>query len=260
MGAGSIVNIRRRRFQSALFECLENAALWLMPGYCFFCLSPAAPGEPWCHPCFQALPFHLHGCPRCAEPLPERVGSGTLCGRCLKSPPAFEETIAPFLYQGQIAHLLQRFKYHHDRRAAGVLLRLYIRMLTAEMTARAQRSAVMPEALVIASLHASRARERGFDQSFWLGNALAGRFGLPLVEATRTRRPGTQHRLGRFDRRLNVQGSYRLNTPLPTCVLLLDDVMTTGATLDALAHACRAAGATRCITTAAARTPVERPI
>lgn len=252
--------IRRRRLQSALYERLERLALWLLPGYCFFCLAPSVAGEPWCRACWRTLPFHLHGCPRCAEPLPERVAAGTLCGRCLQSPPAFDEAIAPFLYRGQIARLVQRFKYQHDRRAAGVLLRLYAKALADDKAERTQRSAAMPEALVVASLHESRARERGFDQSLWLGQALAGRLGLPLFEATRTRRPGAQHRLGRAARRANVRGSYRLEKPLPACVLLLDDVMTTGATLDALAHACRCAGAARCIATAAARTPAERPI
>ena len=105
-------------------------------------------------------------------------------------------------------------------------------------------------------LHPQRARERGFDQAGWLARRLARRLGVPLVRAERHRDTPSQRGLDRGERRRNVRGVFRVEAPLPARVALLDDVMTTGATLNALALACRRAGAREVEAWAVARTPL----
>jgi ComF family protein len=112
-----------------------------------------------------------------------------------------------------------------------------------------------PEALVAVPLHPSRARERGFDQGHWLARRLARQLERPLMPAVRVRNTPSQRDLPRKARFTNLRRAFRVTSPLPTRVVLLDDVMTTGATLDALASACRKAGAEEVEAWAIARTP-----
>ncbi|MCA1768746.1 MAG: ComF family protein, partial [Halomonas sp.] len=80
---------------------------------------------------------------------------------------------------------------------------------------------------------------------------------VPLVRARRRRNTPTQRGLGREERRRNLSGAFVIDAALPPRVVLVDDVMTTGATLDALAVACRAAGAEQVEAWAIARTPLQ---
>lgn len=253
--------IRHRRALTStlrrLVVLMDKTLGWAMPGYCTFCLASVDGQKPWCAQCHHELPWHGSGCRLCSEPLPERMPEGAICGRCLERRPAFDESWAPFLYQGQVARLVQRFKFQGDRRAGYVLLRLMAQSLEYELTTRRRP---WPEAIVIANLHDVRARERGFDQSLWIGKGLMRQLALPLYTAQRLRQTPSQRGLSRQARRRNVRHIYRLDEALPANVLLFDDVMTTGATLDALASACREAGALHVMACAIARTPPVRAI
>ncbi|QTF91487.1 phosphoribosyltransferase family protein, partial [Halomonas sp. BM-2019] len=113
-----------------------------------------------------------------------------------------------------------------------------------------------PQAVVPVPLHPRRARERGFDQAEWLARRLARRLEVPLRRARRVRHTPSQRGLDRAERRANLRDAFRVEAALPPRVVLLDDVMTTGATLDALAAACRRAGAAEVEAWAVARTPL----
>ncbi|MFC0269254.1 ComF family protein [Kushneria aurantia] len=245
---------------AALAARLEALAGWLMPGHCLFCLAAIEGRALCCDRCRFDLPLNHHPCRRCAEPLPESADGRLECGRCVITPPQFDEAFVPFLYGGGIAELVQRFKYGADRRAAEVLYGLVCERLLEEMARRRSAGALPPEALVVASLHEERARQRGFDQSLWLGRRLSAALGCRLVPAHRLRVGDVQHRLSRAERFRNLRHAYRVDVALPQRVLLFDDVMTTGATLEALANACRRAGAWHCTALAAARTPADRMI
>lgn len=219
----------------------------MLPGRCAFCLGPCQGGAPWCRACLASLPWNRPACPGCAEPQPGR-GRGRLCGRCLRRPPAFDAARVPLRYEAEIAVLMRRFKFQASPRAGGVLLALLLEDLS---------NAPRPEALVAVPLHPRRARARGFDQGRWLAERLARRLRVPRLRAERCRDTPSQRGLDRRGRRGNLRGAFRVAGPLPRRVVLLDDVMTTGATLDALARACRRAGAEEIEAWAVARTPVE---
>ncbi len=152
-------------------------------------------------------------------------------------------------YEGDVARLMQRFKFHASPRAGTVLLELLERGLPQEALA-------WPQALVPVPLHPQRARERGFDQAGWLARRLARRYRLALHRAQRLNHTRSQRGLDRAERYRNLRNGFLVEGGLPSRVALLDDVMTTGATLDALAQACRAAGAREVEAWAVARTPL----
>ncbi|MDR5907329.1 ComF family protein [Franzmannia qiaohouensis] len=218
-----------------------------LPGRCHFCRGPAAPDAPWCEACLVALPWNLPACPRCAEPLPPLSPSGLACGACLSQPPSFVRARVALCYREEVALLVQGFKFSASPRAGAVLLALLEHQL---------RSAEqLPEALVAVPLHPRRARERGFDQVAWLAERLARRLGLPLVKAQRLRHTPSQVGLSRKARRHNLKGAFSVEQTLPAHVAILDDIVTTGATCEALARACQARGATLIEIWAVARTP-----
>lgn len=225
---------------------------WLrraLPGYCAFCYARLSGDLPWCSDCDAELPWNAMACRYCAEPMATRSG-GDVCGRCLKRPPAFDAAWVPLRYEGELIRLVQRFKFSADPRAGLLLVELLIHAMGT--------TAPCGELLIGVPGSWARTRERGFDPVAWLGGSLAARWQLPRRAAQRRRDSSSQRGLDRVARRRNVKDAFVIEGPLPESVLLLDDVMTTGATLEALALACRRAGARRIGVVALARTPPGR--
>ncbi|CAO1662713.1 MULTISPECIES: ComF family protein [Salinicola] len=224
-----------------------------LPGYCAFCHTAVAGGSPWCVECFADMPWNQSACSLCAEPLPMLSSASSAprqCGRCLKHPPAQQAAWVPLRYESRVARLIQRYKFSADARAGEVLVQL--------MLATLSRSPDVGEAVIGVPGHRERTRERGFDHTAWLTKRLAARLKMPVIEAERRRETPSQRGLDRLSRRRNVKRAFTVAQPLPPAVVVVDDVMTTGATLESLAIACREAGARRVTVLAFARTPSAR--
>lgn len=219
-----------------------------LPGRCAFCLGRCLPDAPWCRACLGVLPWNHHACMQCAEPLPE--AAPRYCGHCLRRPPAFDVARIGLRYEDEVAALLQRFKFGYDPRAGHLLVSLMKESL-AELEGEQ-----LPDLLVALPRHRRRAREQGFDPGPWLAERLAARLGLPWYQPRRLRETPSQRGLDRLARRRNLKGAFVVDTALPARIALVDDVMTTGASLDALAAACRAAGGDYVEAWAVARTPL----
>ena len=219
----------------------------LCPPRCLVCREATAAGADLCRACREALPWNDRACLRCALPLP---GDDALCGACLRRPPPLLAAHAAFVYGFPLDRLLPRFKFHRDLAAGRVLA-----------GAMAERFGALPrpDALVAIPLHRARLRQRGYDQALELARPLARALDLPLMSDVlqRARATAPQSRLDAGQRRRNLRNAFSasVRAELPAHVVLVDDVMTTGATLHAAANALRRAGVARVDAWVCARVP-----
>lgn len=196
------------------------------------CLACGTPGARFlCATCEAALPWIRERCARCGRPTREAVPE---CSDCRSPAPAFVVARAPFAYRGPARDALMTFKLGGERRAA--------RPMAAFMVRDAE-AAGFEVVTFVPSMHAQIA-ERGFNTADELARALASELRAPYRRLlAKVRATVDQAGLGREDRRRNQKGAFRARRPVRGRVLLVDDVMTTGATADACARALRAAGA-----------------
>ena len=173
---------------------------------------------------------------RCALPLPQ-AGH---CGHCLQAPPPLDQVHAVFDYAFPLDRLLPRLKFHRDFAAGRVLAQCMVDRLA---------SLPRPEALIPIPLHRARLRRRGYDQALELARPIGLALRLPLLGNALQRSKATtaQSRLDADARQRNLRGAFVVATDasLPAHVVLLDDVMTTGATLHAAACVLHRAGVQR---------------
>jgi ComF family protein len=200
---------------------------------CLLC-GAASAAHPLCPGCLADLPWHRKPqCPSCATPTP----AGEVCGTCLKHPPAFERTHAALAYRFPIDRLIPRLKYHGQLAIAPTL---------GACLAQAVEHASRPDALVPMPLHPMRIRERGFNHASEIARMLARQLDLPLDldSCRRIRDTPPQMGLKHDARRRNVRGAFACSDKVKgQQIALIDDVMTTGTSLDELAATLKRAGA-----------------
>ena len=213
----------------------------LLPQDCLLCGAPS--GERiLCRPCQDDVPRLVTDlCPVCAQPCP----GGSLCGECLRHPPHFDATLAPFRYAFPANKLIQALKFGH-------------RLGLAPFLAEAMLQGLRPTAdlMIPMPLGPGRLRERGFNQALELARPLARALGLPLDLSICQRRLDTlpQSLLPWKERRKNIRHAFECLADLDgKSVIVVDDVMTSGATLDELAATLKRHGAARVTNWVAAR-------
>ena len=220
----------------------------LAPASCYWCGARDVRAGA-CAPCAASLPWNERACRACALPL----ASGTetsACGECLRESPPQDRTWAAFRYAAPVAQAILALKFHGRLAPARLLGGLMAWRL-------ARRAEPLPELLIPVPLSPRRLRARGYNQALELGRGIARTLALPLAPhaARRTRETAEQTRLDAAERRSNLRGAFAVEAAAVAGrhVALLDDVVTTGATMAELARAVRAAGATRIEAWAAAR-------
>lgn len=232
------------------FWLRNDASRLLWPTRCLACGEGSDEAIDLCSTCMDQLPWLGPACPRCALPLPAPLPPGLCCGACLATPPPLQRVHAACRYAAPLDRLLPRFKFHHDL-AAG---RLLAQLMTERCTALAR-----PAALVPVPLHRARLRQRGYDQALELARPLARALGVPLRPGLlrRIRATAPQSELDAAARGRNLRRAFAAVMPEgpPEHVVLVDDVMTTGATLHAAARALQRAGVRRVDAWVCARAP-----
>ena len=199
---------------------LKQLQTRLLPGSCLLCGADSA-NQLLCTECSNDLPpLPEKCCPQCSE----QTTHGERCGACLKDPPAFEQTIACFRYEFPVDRIIHAFKYGHQLAVANWAAQNITRQLSNNTY----------DLLIPMPLHPDRLRQRGFNQSAEIARRIAHQTAqsLDIESLTRCRATPPQAELPMKERTRNVRGAFECNSDLSgKRVLLIDDVMTTGATL-----------------------------
>lgn len=221
----------------------------LYPAACVLCGSAIKEGDV-CSGCAVELPYNAAACARCALPLPNPA---ELCGLCLQDPPSYDSAVSLFRYAYPADHLILRLKFQaqlHLARALGELLAQHLK----------GQVQTMPELIIPVPLHRSRLRERGFNQALEVARPIARSLSIPVdyKSCERVRKTSAQSLLPAAERRKNIKGAFRVTRPITARhVAILDDVMTTGHTVQELAATLRKAGVERIDVWVLARTSLQ---
>jgi ComF family protein len=222
---------------------------WFYPPACVLCSSAVKEGDV-CSGCAVELPYNAAACARCALPLPS---AAELCGQCLQDLPSYDSAVSLFRYAYPADHLILRLKFQAQLHLARTLGELLAQHLKREMQ-------MMPEIIIPVPLHRTRLRERGFNQALEIARPIARSLSIPVdyKSCERVRKTSAQSLLPAAERRKNIKGAFRVTRPIAARhVAILDDVMTTGHTVQELAATLRKAGVERIDVWVVARTSLQ---
>jgi len=213
---------------------------------CFLCSSPSGGHESICRSCLNDLTYNTDACPACAKP----DSASRLCAGCLNLPQTFiDNSWALFRYHYPVNRLIQNMKFKQGLNIAnhlgGMLSKLFLKHNT-----------VLPDCIIPVPLHPKRLISRGYNQSVELARPFSRRLGIRLDTSSckRIRATVPQADLPARKRKGNVRNAFSV---VETCdydhVLLIDDVITTGSTINELARTIKHAGVRRIEVLAVAR-------
>lgn len=242
----SVPDHLRRCIRNAVRACLDT----LLPGSCVLCGHPSPSAVcPRCHPLLPGMASHR--CRICAVTLSEPFAS--CCGSCLAQPPAFDATIVALDYAAPADLLIRDLKFRARLALAPVFSDLLVQALQSSPSLRG-------DLLIPVPLSPARLATRGFNQSMEIARLLAPPLALPLEASAcvRVRETAPQSGLPFAQRQGNMRGAFAVRhrrAVQQRQVMVVDDVMTTGHTLNELARCLKRHGATRVINLVVARTP-----
>jgi ComF family protein len=229
------------------------------PATCALCGAPGDNGRDLCAGCRADLPAIGPCCARCALPFdldsvspPQQ--EQRICGRCQTQPPPFACCRAAFRYEDPLPALVGGIKF----RARMNLIRLLGNLLAdALLSADGAVPAEQPQAILPVPLHPARLRQRGYNQALELARVVGRRLSIPVDASScqRTRATRAQSELEERQRLQNIRGAFATTGRLPRHLAILDDVVTTGATVSELARALHRGGCERVDVWTLARTP-----
>ncbi len=229
----------------------------LFPARCALCGLRSGRTLPLCVHCEGNLTPNHHPCTRCGLPLSATIEAQTVhnrrCGSCQRQQPTFSGVTAPWIYDSNLARLLSRWKYQRDRQLSLLMVHLLLHSMPAKRT----------DILLPMPLNWRRQLWRGFNQSAVLADGVMRQYPRlasgKATEALRLRRTSSEGAQAKLGARQRAALSSRCFTVTGACenldVTVIDDVLTTGATANALAGALLSAGARTVKVWCIARTP-----
>lgn len=213
---------------------------------CILCGDCTTADIALCVECALELPCPECACKRCGIELGPAPPAHGFCGHCLSDPPSFDHCIAAFRYEFPIRELIAGFKFHAGFAEGRTLARLL-----AERAGREFETLGKPQRLLPVPLHASRLRERGFNQSIELARVIGQHCGIAVDTSycRRSRATPSQKGLSAEERAANLRNAFTLHGECAEGklrhVAIVDDVVTTMTTVDTLARVLRSAGVAR---------------
>ena len=202
---------------------------WLLPFHCLQCKSAIKPSSgPFCTPCYLQLPFQGNNCTQCGQ----QYSSGhDYCGRCLSSPPSFDQCFCPFEYKSGIKELICNIKYREKPSLAEHAAQLLAREII-------EQEIELPQAIIPVPMHLKRLRSRGYNHANLIAKQLSRILDITHIDdlVAKTKPTLTQAGLSLKKRKTNLKNSFELtkNTDFKR-IAIIDDVMTTGATAEEIA-------------------------
>lgn len=215
---------------------------------CLLCLAPC--DTSLCLGCYEDLPWLGNHCQQCALPLPHQG----ICGHCLTQSPAFDQVWTPWLFESPIKELIHQFKYQGNLRSEHLLTSL----TASYFHSRWQLTPFDFDLILPVPLHYRRLFMRGFNQAYQLANAIGKRLQHPVDNHVirRMRHTLKQEGLSAKQRKTNLLHAFAINTSVKDKhILLVDDVITTGATAQAISQLLKQQGAKTVNLICMARTP-----
>ena len=213
--------------------------------FCLLCHGINPPGRDLCPECLRQLPWNRFHCERCAEPWDDPFTG--LCQHCVTEEPYFDLCYSPLRYAFPVDQLILQGKQPNRGELLLALGRLLGHCILRDRIP-------LPDLILPVPLHPDKQQTRGFNQAGILARLVARRLRRPLRYdvITKVRERGPQKALSRAERQQNLQRAFRINRTvlralpqLPRHVVLVDDVMTTGSTLNQLARQLRSSGVER---------------
>jgi len=249
-------------------ELVQRLLANIFPSRCIFCQQPILEHAinqyiEICCSCYKNLPHNAYCCAHCALPLPDDTAVNTvsksdlLCGRCITQRPQFDYAYSLFCYQDEITGLVHSLKFGEKINYARPIGELLLKKLADELLPEQGR----PECIIPVPLHHMRLRRRGYNQSTEISRVIAKKTELAIKHDAVIRQRSTlaQTDLKAKQRQKNIKGAFKVIRSLnDKHVLIIDDVITTGATVNELATALKKSGIERVGVLSIARAPLKR--
>ncbi|HWV16482.1 MAG TPA: ComF family protein [Cellvibrio sp.] len=244
----------------AFVQALSLCGNYLLPTQCLLCGCTLS-GQLLCEGCRADLPWIKADQPHCRQCALALTTEAEFCGQCLRQPPAFSRSYIAFAYRHPLDNLIHRFKYRRTLASGKLLGQLFSDYIQKCSTAADWHR---PDLLIPTPMHWTRRWQRGFNQADQLGQYLARATGIPLANRLVQRRERTQAQkaLTRRERQKNLRNAFYLAPAQREkirgkCIALVDDVVTTTATMRELSQFLNKAGAGEIQVWALARTMNE---
>ena len=213
---------------------------------CLNCRTDPESNHGLCEKCLQLISLNATCCEICARPLTQNL----VCGQCQKIPPFFDRALTPLLYVDPVDRFLCGLKYREQfsfaRFAAGVM--------TNHALKTGQKA---PDMICPVPMTSKTLRKRGFNQSAFIGQLIAWQLGIPMSSnlILKTRDTAHQSDLKAKERQNNLKGAFECKRQVRgRHIVIVDDVLTTGATANEISKTLKKNGASRVDIWACART------
>ena len=233
----------------------------LFPSRCILCSKTVnAPvineAVELCGTCYQKQPFNTTFCIRCALPLLDDNAGDTLCGRCIQKLPEYDYAHSVFRYEGDIIRLVHQLKFSEKITYARSIGECLLSAYDSDAGLKKEK----PDCLLPVPLHASRLRQRGFNQSIEIARVLSVKRDISIEcgAVIRERSTTSQTGLNAKQRQKNIKSAFKVVSEMQyKNVLIIDDVVTTGSTVNELAKLLKKNSIERVGVLSIARAPVK---